>query len=117
MKYLSALAVIATIFGPLHAQAENGKLGERIGSAVYGHHCAACHAPHVIMVASPKLHDERAWSQRLEKGFNAVLSNALNGIGAMPEMGGCSECSEAEIEAALRYMAAPALSATDPSGQ
>ena len=95
------------------AQTGAGQFG--IGQEVYEQHCAACHAPSNIMVASPKLHNAAQWEPRLEADFDAVLDRAINGFKAMPAMGGCDVCSVEDIEAAIRYMAAPALSAPEAS--
>ena len=89
------------------AETDAGILG--MEKDIYEQHCAACHSPSNIMVAFPKLHNRAQWSARLEAGFETVLGNAIRGITAMPPMGGCETCTEEEIEAAIRYMAAPAL--------
>lgn len=81
------------------------------GQDIYEQHCAACHAPANIMVASPKLHNRAQWAARLDAGFDVVLQNGLDGINAMPPMGACEDCTPDDIEAAIRYMAEPALTA------
>lgn len=80
-----------------------------VGKEVYETSCAACHAPSNIMVSSPKLRDRVQWERRLQAGFETVLQRAIKGFNAMPAKGACEGCSEEEIEAAIRFMAAPAL--------
>ena len=98
--FLGVLAVVRT-------QAVSANSSKAID--IYEEYCVSCHAPGNIMVASPKLHKRTQWEQRLQKGYSSVLENALNGFNAMPPMGGCDTCSANDIEATLRYMAAPAL--------
>jgi cytochrome c5 len=45
-----------------------------------------------------------AWSGRLDKGTEMLISNAINGIGAMPARGGRADLSDEQIEAAVTHM-------------
>ena len=78
--------------------------GALSGEDVYNKACVACHAAGVL--GAPKLNNATDWSPRLEKGFDAVLSNAINGFNAMPPKGTCMNCSDDEIKAAIEYMTA-----------
>jgi cytochrome c5 len=40
----------------------------------------------------------------MEKGFDTVWQNAIKGIGGMPPMGTCGDCSDDEIKAAIEHM-------------
>ena len=84
------------------AKAEVTSSGPRAGSEIYAKACVACHS--VGVLNAPKLQDAGDWSPRLEKGFDVVWQNALNGIGAMPPMGTCGDCSDDEIKAAIEHM-------------
>ena len=84
------------------AKAEVTSTGPRAGSDIYTKACVACHS--VGVLNAPKLQDAADWSPRLEKGFDVVWQNAINGIGAMPPMGTCSDCSDDEIKAAIEHM-------------
>lgn len=84
------------------AKAEVASSGPRAGSEIYAKACVACHS--VGVLGAPKLQNAADWSPRLEKGFDAVWKNALNGIGAMPPMGTCGDCSDDEIKAAIEHM-------------
>lgn len=76
--------------------------GPRSGTDVYNKACVACHSSGVL--GAPKLQDAGDWSPRLEKGFDAVWQNAINGINAMPPRGTCGDCSDEEIKAAIEHM-------------
>ncbi|MDY6943457.1 MAG: c-type cytochrome [Pseudomonadota bacterium] len=72
------------------------------GSEVYQNACAACHASGVMN--SPRLGNKGDWEPRLSQGYEAVVSNAINGIRAMPPRGGNPSLSDEEVEAAVRHM-------------
>jgi cytochrome c5 len=76
--------------------------GPRSGSDVYAKACVACHG--VGVLNAPKLQDAADWAPRMEQGFDTVWQNAINGIGAMPAMGTCSDCSDDDIKAAIEHM-------------
>lgn len=77
--------------------------GPRSGADVYGSYCAACHGTGAL--GAPKIGDNGAWGDRMAKGMSKTLANAINGINAMPAKGGCGDCSDEEIEAAIEHMA------------
>jgi len=74
----------------------------RTGEQVYSSYCSACHA--VGVAGAPKTGDTAAWSARAEKGMDAVLANATNGLNAMPPKGTCADCSADELKAAIEHM-------------
>lgn len=84
------------------AKAEVASTGPRAGSEIYTKACVACHS--VGVLGAPKLQDAADWAPRLEKGFDTVWQNAINGIGGMPPMGTCADCSDDEIKAAIEHM-------------
>ncbi len=84
------------------AGAATASSGPRSGSDVYGTYCAACHGTGAM--GAPKSGDTGAWKSRLDKGFNAVLANAVKGINLMPAKGTCGDCSEKEISNAIKHM-------------
>jgi len=66
--------------------------------------CNACHGTGVL--GAPKI-GSGDWAARLDaKGLDTLVSNAINGIGAMPPRGTCSDCSDDDIKAAIEYMIA-----------
>ena len=76
--------------------------GPRSGDAVYNASCVACHSTGVA--GAPKVGDNAAWGVRAAKGLDALLTNATNGINAMPPKGTCAACSEEELKAAIEYI-------------
>ena len=64
--------------------------------------CAACHATGAA--GAPVVGDAAAWGTRLAGGIDAVVSNAINGKGAMPPKGGSMHLSDDEIRAIVQYM-------------
>ena len=76
--------------------------GPRSGEAVYNAACMACHATGAA--GAPKTGDKGAWASRLGKGMDMLVSNAINGINAMPAKGMCMDCSDEEIRASVEYM-------------
>ncbi|GAB3187175.1 c-type cytochrome [Hydrogenophaga aquatica] len=71
------------------------------GEAVYNAQCAACHA--TGLVGAPKFGDAGAWGPRLGQGYDALLTAALKGKGAMGAQGG-GAFEDLEIGRAVVYM-------------
>ena len=72
------------------------------GEAVYKAQCTACHATGVS--GAPKSGDHPAWAPRIALGYDALLTSALKGKGAMAPQGG-GNFSDLEIGRAVVYMA------------
>jgi cytochrome c5 len=72
------------------------------GEEVYKAQCAACHA--VGAAGSPKFGDAGAWGARIKTGFDALVTSALKGKGAMAPQGG-GDHSDVEIARAVAFMA------------
>lgn len=75
------------------------------GQQMYQAHCAVCHSPQAHYLNAPALGDKAAWTPILSQGFDVVLLNTIHGVGNMPARGGCTQCTDAEIKAAAKYMA------------
>lgn len=76
------------------------------GKKVYDATCVVCHGAGVA--GAPKLGDKAAWAPRLKTGMDALVNSALKGKGAMPPKGGNASIPDADIKAAVEYMAASA---------
>ncbi len=74
----------------------------RTGAQVYAAACAGCHAAGVL--GSPKFGDKAAWASRIPKGYDALLTSALKGKGAMGAQGG-GAYTDAEIGKAVAHLA------------
>ncbi|MEQ6886374.1 c-type cytochrome [Salicola sp. Rm-C-2C1-2] len=92
------------IAGEQGQQMQQQASGPRGGEEVYADACAACHDSGAA--GAPKLGDTGAWSDRISKGKETLYSHAINGYNAMPAKGGCSDCSDKEIENAVDYLVA-----------
>ncbi|MDN5843711.1 MAG: c-type cytochrome [Alcaligenaceae bacterium] len=81
--------------------AAEGAAVNAVGEKIYKSVCFACHAAGVA--GAPKFGDKAAWEPFIKTGMDAMLKNAINGVGAMPPRGG-SQASDEEIKAAIEYM-------------
>ena len=72
------------------------------GEQVYQAQCSACHASGAA--GAPKLADGGAWGPRVKTGYDALLTSALKGKGAMGAQGG-GDFSDFEIGRAVVYLA------------
>jgi cytochrome c5 len=72
------------------------------GEAVYAAQCVACHA--AGLAGAPKFGDAAAWAPRIATGYEALLTSALKGKGAMGAQGG-GAFRDAEIGRAVVHLA------------
>jgi cytochrome c5 len=72
------------------------------GEEVFKAQCSACHT--AGLAGSPKFGDTAAWGARIATGYEALLSSALKGKGAMGAQGG-GDFEDTEIGRAVVYMA------------
>lgn len=72
------------------------------GEAVYTAQCVACHA--AGLAGAPKFGDAAAWGPRIATGYEALLTSALKGKGAMGAQGG-GAFRDAEIGRAVVHLA------------
>jgi cytochrome c5 len=75
------------------------------GEDVYKAQCTACHA--AGLAGSPKFGDAGAWAPRIKTGYDALLTSALKGKGAMGAQGG-GDYQDTEIGRAVVYLTASA---------
>lgn len=76
--------------------------GARSGQDIYQSTCFACHGTGAA--GAPKFGDTAAWAPRISQGMDTLLSNAINGLRAMPPRGTCGNCSDDDLKAAIEYM-------------
>lgn len=90
--------VIATAFAALgfaaSVQAE--------GPAKYNTYCVACHSTGAA--GAPLTGNKEAWASRMAGGVDTLVASAKAGKGAMPPMGLCADCSDAELKEIITYM-------------
>ena len=85
------------------AAAAPAKADANIGKAVYEANCTVCHAAGIA--GAPKAGDKAAWAPRLKTGMDALYATSLKGKGAMPPKGGNLSLADAEVKAAVDYLA------------
>lgn len=73
------------------------------GKEVYTATCSMCHG--TGLMNAPKFGDKGQWEPRIAQGYDILVKNATNGIRAMPAKGGNASLSDAEVGAAVKYMA------------
>lgn len=78
--------------------------GARDGKAVFDAACMACHSTGAG--GAPVVGDKAAWASRIAKGIDVLYDSGINGVPGtgMIARGGCMNCSEEEIHAAVDYM-------------
>jgi cytochrome c5 len=76
------------------------------GKKIYDTTCVACHGAGVA--GAPKFGDKAAWAPRLAQGVDALYNSALHGKNAMPPKGGNTTLADADVKAAVDYMASAA---------
>ena len=97
-------APAAPAAAPAPAPAAAAAAGGGNGKAVYDSSCVACHGAGVA--GAPKLGDKAAWEPRLKQGMAALHQAAIKGKNAMPPKGGNAALSDADVTAAVDFMAA-----------
>ena len=69
---------------------------------VFDKHCSMCHKTGAA--GAPVFGNKASWAPHIAKGEATLYHSALNGFQAMPPRGMCTECTDAEVEATVRYM-------------
>ena len=76
----------------------------RSGEDVYNGACMACHSAGIA--GAPKVGDQLAWTDRIDKGMDVLYDSGINGVAGtgMIARGGCADCSDDEIRLAVDFM-------------
>jgi cytochrome c5 len=94
--------VLASLLCPGLAIAQSG---ERSGKEVVDAQCSKCHLEG--KGGAPKIGDRDAWVQRLKKGLDATVREAIRGHGGMPARGDKADLTDREVRNAILYMYYP----------
>lgn len=96
MQKILFAAVIAGLFaGAATAQATG--IQDKYNKA-----CVACHGSGAA--GAPKTGDKAAWAPRLKQGEATLLAHVKNGYKAMPAKGLCTDCTDADYKALIKFM-------------
>ncbi|MDI9332790.1 MAG: c-type cytochrome [Cytophagales bacterium] len=83
-------------------EVKDGNAPLATGEKVYATQCIACHGSGAA--GAPKYQEKGAWSARIGKGYEALLTSALKGKGNMGAQGG-GDFDDVEIGRAVVFMA------------
>lgn len=76
------------------------------GGEIWDEHCRSCHGSG--LAGAPKVTGTRFWQPRIDQGLETMFTHAKEGFrgntGTMPPRGGKPYLTDAEIEAAIRFM-------------
>ncbi|MEX0963721.1 MAG: c-type cytochrome [Pseudohongiellaceae bacterium] len=72
--------------------------------ATYMMSCFACHSTGAAGAPKVGPGNADAWTTRLEKGMDAMVANAINGLNSMPAKGLCFTCADDDLRALVQYM-------------
>lgn len=90
---------------PPLARIEAARPADAALSTLYERSCMACHARSES--GAPLTGDTAAWSARLAKGLPALQQSVAQGLGGMPALGLCPDCTPADVEQLIRFMSSP----------
>ena len=75
--------------------------GSLDGEMMYGSVCSVCHA---TGTAGAPIPGSPLMVERMGKGLDVLVQNAINGLNAMPPRGGRSDLSDEQVQAIVEYM-------------
>lgn len=77
-----------------------------IGRGVYDTFCGVCHEPEpVINVGAPRKGVKADWKSRIKQRNPSEMLKAIDvGMNNMPPRGGCFECTDEDLLAAINYL-------------
>lgn len=96
---------IVTVVGAVFMLAGQAAMAD--GKATYDATCFACHGTGAA--GAPKFGDKAAWAPRIAQGLDVLKQHAKEGYkgktGFMPAKGGRADLADADVDAAVEYMA------------
>lgn len=73
------------------------------GKQVYNQVCSICH--NAGKLGAPRLGDTIAWEPLIRENMDVLVKRAIDGYKGHPPKGACYDCNNADIIAAVKYMA------------
>lgn len=83
------------------------------GKKTYEKVCSLCHQEGKLN--APKIGDKKAWKPIIAQNMDVLFGHALKGYKGHPARGACTECSDVDIIAAVKYMVQESRSKGDYS--
>lgn len=84
--------------------AETANPTDPVLAEIYQRSCASCHS--FVDAGGPLTGHEAAWSALLAaKGVDGLLASVKSGLGAMPAMGLCADCTDEQFLELIEFMA------------
>jgi cytochrome c5 len=106
----AAMVAAATVMATPAAAAAPAAGAKPDGKKVFDQTCNVCHGAGIV--GAPKFGDKAAWAPRIAQGTSVLYQHALQGFqgksGVMPPKGGNTALGDADVKAAVDYMAAAA---------
>jgi cytochrome c5 len=87
----------------MSAASATGDTASKSPDQLYQGACLACHSTGAA--GAPKIGDSGAWSPRIAKGLDSLITSAINGVGAMPPRGG-SQYNDEQMRAVVEFIVA-----------
>jgi len=95
------MSVIVLVLGFVVSLSLSATAG-RTGQQVYESICRTCHG--TGLSGAPRFGD-KIWVQLEKKeGLKELVKDAIKGERAMPPKGGCADCTDEEVRAAVKYL-------------
>jgi cytochrome c5 len=98
-------ATDAPVVAAAEPAAATEDLAVNIGEQLYNNQCMACHANGLLN--APKYGDKAAWTPRIAKGIDTLVTHSANGFNQMPAQA-YNGVTEDQIRQAVEYMVASA---------
>lgn len=103
MSPRATTAVLIALFAAVAAAtADEAIKASRAPDAILNQYCNVCHL--TGWNGAPLQGDANDWQPRVSAGFDSLLKNVKQGLNSMPPMGTCQDCTDEELEAAIRKM-------------
>lgn len=81
-------------------------------AAVYQRSCQTCHAQ--VASQAPLVGFAPHWETRRSQGMPTLLTHVRQGMGAMPPLGFCADCSDATFTDLIAFLSTPLPAAAPP---